>query len=159
MLDNTSLQYVHVDSSANSFDIVFSLQTTFALGNEQPQFLRDTEREIWKSLIRICLGSSALTELQTFLNKYVELGHEYSGRDNQYDWFVLKGAFLSSLQLMNDHLSISHLEPAISSVQMLTAATGNLTVTSAHDRFALVNDIIFCPGVAHFEYHLGTGLC
>jgi hypothetical protein len=66
-------------------------QTSFALGNQRPDFLMSTERALWKSLFNICRGSSAVDELQGFLDEFRTMEIEYGSGDNEYDWFVLKG--------------------------------------------------------------------
>jgi hypothetical protein len=63
------------------------------MGNQRPDLLAATERELWKTLLEINLGSTALTELGKFLDKFDELKQQYDGRDHALDWFSHSSKF------------------------------------------------------------------
>jgi hypothetical protein len=50
--------------------------------------LAAAEKELWKCLLRINLGSSAMSELVTFLQRYEALELQHAGEDLELDWFA-----------------------------------------------------------------------
>jgi hypothetical protein len=68
-----------------------------AFGNQRPPLLAAAERELWKALVRINLGSDALTELSTFLASFSSLEEQYAGEDPQLDWFSPEGELRSEI--------------------------------------------------------------
>jgi hypothetical protein len=74
-------------------------QVSVACGNQRPALLAAAEREIWKCLLRINLGSHAIDELSSFLRRYEELELDHSGQDLELDWFAPSRKFLICLLL------------------------------------------------------------
>jgi hypothetical protein len=56
--------------------------------------LAETERALWRALMRINLGSSALSELPIFLREAEELGARYASDDPDHNWFSLQRGFI-----------------------------------------------------------------
>jgi hypothetical protein len=74
-------------------------QAAIVYGNQRPPLLAATERELWKCLLRINLGSSAMTQLMLFLQRFQVLEVEYAGKDLELDWFSPARKFFICLLL------------------------------------------------------------
>jgi hypothetical protein len=62
-----------------------------AFGNQRPPLLAAAERELWKALVQINLGSEALKELSSFLTTFANLEEQYAGQDPGLDWYSPEG--------------------------------------------------------------------
>jgi hypothetical protein len=77
-------------------------------GNERPPLLAAAEREFWKALVRINIGSNALEELAVFLGQFENLELEYAGKNAELDWFSpdSEWSFLFQVQAIDFNLMI-----------------------------------------------------
>jgi hypothetical protein len=69
----------------------FLVKSTFAFGNNRPALLAATERELWKALVGINRGETALTQLGIFLERFEVLKTEHSGIDPEVHWYNTEG--------------------------------------------------------------------
>jgi hypothetical protein len=68
---------------------IFMGQTAVCLGNRRPKCLADTERLLWKCILKVMTGSTGLVELSNFIQGYQQLAVSFSEREMEADWFSI----------------------------------------------------------------------